>query len=1430
MVRRVSLHYSGAEEYLSTFTANISKGGMFVHTENPPLPGSKVELALTVDGLEGEVTISAVVAHTRSDGIGVHFEPLDEQRTAAVARLCEDAKSRLQQMAGVSRTVAKPDGSGAAPLTPEPSQGLLPAGTLVDGRYRVLSHIASGGMGEVYEAEHVYMRRTLALKVLHPQFGNDEEMATRFQRESQIASSLDHPNIVRVFDFGKTGDGKLFLAMELVVGEQLEDLLVREGAMQPPRAIALMAQICDAVNDAHVHGIIHRDLKLANVIVMRRKEEAGSAGRRAEAGGRSIRYDEEPKVLDFGIARLADEASTGNKSVTRRGIVVGTPEYLSPEQALGQPIDARADIYSLGIMAYTLLAGRLPFFSDNLRLVVTMQLTQAPPNLVEFVPQLAAYPGVCAAIYKAMEKEKDRRFATAALFGQALRDGLTGESAPEAPAPEVTAAPAPLQLLPAAAPAPEASDEVTPCSRCGQRVLKSERFCSACGAPVAPPCPRCQNPTTPGAKFCPACGLEFSPRPITASRSIALPTPSSLNDPAAQTLARLQELATLLPPRTFDAMVDARAQVRGEERRYVTALWVALGSGGKEARLRGLAACLEAIHESGGVINLIGANCVLSFFGALTAREDDAYRALTAGLEVQRRVRAAGNGETVEVRVGLHAGVAVPGEVTTEEGTSSSETVGLARALAEAANPGQVLASTLLGEAGGPYLETIPGPVLQPEGSSETVLSIQIDGFRTPARVNRPELCGREKEMAAFEKLVLATEGGKTKPLLMLGGPGMGKTRLAEELRRIAEGRGWTVSNARHDPDETSTPFGAVGELVLEMLRVPRAARHQALREALAAVLKPTGDRAILEQIAGVSPRLGRLRAGAVASAVKSLEGVLTRERPALLVFEDLDRIDPGSRRVFKLLCDTHKPVGSLLFGSSRTELPPEDRPTAASLYKVPALSAEASLALVRSVLRDAEIPEQLTVIAKRAQGTPRRIVDYLHLLLDRRALVEGPNGIFLVQQPRDLPETPLDLARERILSLSADERYLLQVGALIGHTFDGQLLRRILTGLDVPVLIKDAQARGLLAPGLSHAHFQFVTEEIRQAFLVTVPAQEGAKLHRHLAESLKRQATADGTPVSEGAVARHLSAAGDRTGAIQGLVRAASQDLAARNLAGAALWLVEAGAESALLGGPAGNARAAECFSRAASLAASSGEVELAATPLARALELLPGITDPAIKSEILLAEAAVAWAKGEMVEARAAAQAAFAAFNGAVPTKRLALLAAQAGAAALANGDAEEAVQLLSEALPMAEADRFAPWFGIQDLQAQLLADLGSAYAAIGEIPTGAGYLDQALRRVRPRRDFAQEAQILKRLATVAENAGEGPSAASHHQAAAEAGENAGDLETAALEFYALARLKHREGATADARSFASRATDICQQIGWEEGLGMARGLFET
>ena len=1479
LVRRVSLRFPGVEEYLSSFSGNIGQGGMFVHTENPPLPGTKIVLTLAVDGLEGEISLPGVVAHTRSDGIGVRFESLTTHQREAIEELCRRATDRLKAIGGVNPTLLKLEGqaeSRSAELR------LLQAGTLVDGRYRVLAHLASGGMGEVYQAEHVYMRRTIALKVLHPEFGNDPEMAARFEREAQIASSLDHPNIVRVFDFGKTSDGKLFLAMELVAGEELEDLLVREGALTPARTVSLMSQICEAVEDAHAHGIIHRDLKLANIIVTRRKEAGGSADRRAEAegpepsreldgssvqrteaaGGEKASFDEIPKVLDFGIARLADDATTGPRSMTRRGIVVGTPEYLSPEQALGQPIDARSDVYSLGIMAYTLLAGRLPFFSENVRHVVTMQLTQAPPPLEGVVPALRGYPAICAAVMRALAKEREQRFPGAAAFGRALHDGLSGRTLPIAASvalPPVKNEPRAREeasgVSPPANPAGSAEEVAAqlPCSRCGARVLLSERFCSACGTPVAPPCPRCQSPTSTGARFCPSCGLEFSataaahpsarrtgPPPgasdlgsSRAEHSATLPPPK----PVEKSLERLQEIARFLPPRAFDAMVGAREQLRGEERRYVTALWAEIGPipGGEpasETRLRVLAAALEAAHENGGVVQLVGESGVLAFFGALSPREDDAYRALTAALDIPRRAKALDLAAGASVRVGLHTGVCVPGRpVIDEEGQADTETESLARALAEAAPPGGVLASSTVTEAAGPYLETSRGIVIPaPSGSGEPIASLRVLGFKAPARVNRPQLCGRAKEMSVFQRLALATEGGKTKPLILTGESGIGKSRLAEELRRFVEGRGWTVSTAREDPDAVEVPFGAIGGLVLEMLRIPRAARHQVLRETLQAKLKPVAARALVEQIAGVAPRIGRPRPGAVAAALQALEAATTKERPALLVFDDLDRIDAGSREVFRLLCDTHRPVGSLLVGLARAELKGEPWPRTATVYKVPPLPQDSSLALIRSVLGDAEIPERLADLAQPAGANPRRLLDQIHLLLDRRILVEGPKGIFLVQEPRDLPSDPAELARARIQALPADERYLLQVCALLGQAFDGQLLRRTLTGLDVPALARDAQARGLLTLGLGHGQLQFVTQEIHDALIAQIAPAEAVKLHRHLAETLRRLAAEAGAPVPEGAVAGHLAAAGDGSGAFQSFVRATSQELAARNLDAAGAWMTKAAEQAERLQPPTGPARAAECHARAAALEATAGDFPAARASLGRAQALVGSVLDPAVRSEIQLAESIVARLDGQLPEARKASQAAFAAFGGAVPTRRLALLASQAGAAALACGQPREAAQLLEEALPAVEADRMAPAFGIPDLEAQILADLGAACVQNGQIAAAAGHLDRALRRARPRRDLTLEILLLQRLAQLAERAGEAPSAASHHQAAAAAAEAAGDLETAALEYYALARLKHRDGQPQPARGFATRATDICQQIGWEEGLAMARGLFAT
>ncbi len=1405
MVHRVALRFSGAEEYLSAFSVNVGKGGMFVHTENPPLPGTQVILNLSIEGIDDEISLPAVVAHTRADGVGVRFEALTTNQRSAIDRLCQRAESKVKGKGA-------PEPTHASTL-PKPAEGLLEPGTLVDGRYRVTRHLASGGMGEVYEAEHIYMRRTVALKVLHQEFGNDAEMATRFQREAQIASSLDHPNIVRVFDFGKTPDGKLFLSMELVSGEELENLLVREGAMEPRRAVALMSQICDAVQDAHAHGIIHRDLKLANVIVTKRRD------------------DESAKVLDFGIARLADEQSLGGKAVTRRGIVVGTPEYLSPEQALGQPLDARADVYSLGIMAYTLIAGRLPFYSDNLRHVVTMQLTQPPPPLQNIQPKLRSLPELCAAVVRALEKERERRFPSAASFAEALRAGLEGRALPAA----ARSATAPIPAEP-----PAIAPGGTPCNRCGARVAPGERFCDACGAPVAPPCPRCQSPTSPGARFCPSCGLEVS---AAASPSRQLAARSALEamrglgpkgGPSERTATELEQIAPFLPPRTFEALIDARAQVRGEDRRYVTALWIAIDDGPREARHRSLAAALEVIHEGGGVLHRIGEKGLLAFFGSLSSREDDAHRAMTAGLEIQRRLRAMPRTDAVDLRVGLHAGVAVPGEVGAEEelGTEAASdrgTEATARALAEAAPKGGVYASALLAEQSAPYLQTQPAPPLAPAGQTEPLAVLRLVGLKTPARVNRPQLCGREKEIGAFQRLALATESGKTKPVVLVGDAGIGKSRLVEEVRRFVEGRGWSVAVAHLD-EESQEPFAPVGELVLEILRIPRAARHQALREALAKAVKPVGPRSILEQVAGVAPRLVRLRAGAVAGALQALEATATRERPAMLVFEDLDRLDAGSQEVFRLLCDSHQPVGSLLFGTSRAD--PTDRPKAATLYRVPPLSPEASLALVKSVLGDSGVPPPLARLSEQAKGNPRLLLEQLHLLLDRRILVEGPKGIFLVQEPRELPSSGRELARARTASLPADQRYLLQVGGLLGDSFDGQLLRRALSGMDVPALLTDAQAKGLLTHGLGHAQQRFVTEEIRAALLEALSPPEAAKLHRMLAEALRRDATSAGAPIPERLVARHLARSGDRSGAIVGLVRAAGQDLAARNLRSASEALAEAAreAEATGTGLPAGLQNATECQARAAALAAAAGDLDRAEALLAKARELGKAVTDPAVRSEIFLADALVGRARQQPDRYRSQLHAAFGAFGGAVPTRRLGLLASQAGGAALACNEPLEAIQMLAEALPATEGDRLGPWFGLLSLDIDTLADLGAAHARAGHVEEAAEKLDLALRRARPRRDPSLEARILQRLAALAEVAGEWASAASHHQAAAMAAETAGDLETAAREFFSLAKLRHREGLGQAARSFAVRATEICQKIGWEEGIEMARGLFES
>jgi eukaryotic-like serine/threonine-protein kinase len=268
--------------------------------------------------------------------------------------------------------------------------------TLVDGRYRVICRIGSGGMADVYRAEDTQLGREIALKLLYRRFAEDEQFVERFRREASSAAGLQHPNVVQVFDRGQW-DGTYYIAMELLPGRNLKQVVRDHGALDPALAVDLTIQILKAARFAHRRGIVHRDIKPHNVIV----DDEGRA-----------------KVTDFGIA-LA-----GASDMTETGSIMGTAQYLSPEQAQGLPVDARSDLYSIGIVLYELLTGRPPFDAESPVTIALKQVSEAPVRPRDLNP--AVPPALDAVAMRALRKEPAERFQSADELIAALESALSG--------------------------------------------------------------------------------------------------------------------------------------------------------------------------------------------------------------------------------------------------------------------------------------------------------------------------------------------------------------------------------------------------------------------------------------------------------------------------------------------------------------------------------------------------------------------------------------------------------------------------------------------------------------------------------------------------------------------------------------------------------------------------------------------------------------------------------------------------------------------------------------------------------------------------------------------------------------------------------------------------------------------------------------------
>src|SRR5262245_37853043 len=340
-------------------------------------------------------------------------------------------------------TSASGGAQSPAMVSPLSDSGAL-TGMTLDQKYYLESKIGVGGMGTVYRAIRLLIGDCAAVKVLHPDQMSDPQAGERFRREAQTAARLKHPNVVAVYDFGVSSEGLNYQVMELAEGENLRSLVERQGRLAETDASEIIQQVCAALDEAHRQGIVHRDIKPENILVQ------------TTPGGLKV------KVLDFGIAALRDVKAS---RLTRNGAVVGTPHYMSPEHCLGEELDGRSDIYSLGIVLFEMLTGVVPFDSPTPTAIGVKHVNDPPPPPRTLNPKIS--PAVESVALRALEKLRDARPQTA---GEMARELImaAGGAGPGSPHPAMVAAAGAVTPAPIATPilkevvAPESNSSVAP--------------------------------------------------------------------------------------------------------------------------------------------------------------------------------------------------------------------------------------------------------------------------------------------------------------------------------------------------------------------------------------------------------------------------------------------------------------------------------------------------------------------------------------------------------------------------------------------------------------------------------------------------------------------------------------------------------------------------------------------------------------------------------------------------------------------------------------------------------------------------------------------------------------------------------------------------------------------------------------------------------
>ena len=362
------------------------------------LPPEKVGQCCKVGGLS---KLGSSLTAIRSDGI------LSNEAPMKVCPVCKTVYEGGEVFCPVdaARLVTP---SQIALDGPKSADALV--GSTLDNRYAIKERIGEGGMGLVYRGVHTGIEKPVAIKVLRDDFSNRSEVVERFRQEAKSASRIGNEHIVDISDFGETPSGQCYFVMEFLEGEDLANVLAREGTIGMRRAVEIAIQCTEALGAAHSKGIVHRDMKPENVFVTKKH-------------GKDF-----IKIVDFGIAKMSDVETEGapGRKLTKTGMIFGTPEYMSPEQAAGKSLDHRVDVYAVGVILYEMLTGRVPFVGDTFMGILTQHMFEEPPTLREVNPSLSCSDEVEQVVYAAMSKDPEQRYPTMEVLREALSDALEG--------------------------------------------------------------------------------------------------------------------------------------------------------------------------------------------------------------------------------------------------------------------------------------------------------------------------------------------------------------------------------------------------------------------------------------------------------------------------------------------------------------------------------------------------------------------------------------------------------------------------------------------------------------------------------------------------------------------------------------------------------------------------------------------------------------------------------------------------------------------------------------------------------------------------------------------------------------------------------------------------------------------------------------------